>query len=123
MICATVPQPCEGRCWNSPMESRSPWSRLRNPDSCKAVAKAIDTARGGSPRWTATPAMIAALYACSRSSWAVWPPTLATHPSCGDGKIAVPWPSHQRTASPATSAITNPMIANPTRLTASRRRA
>ena len=35
---STVPQPEEGRCWNRPWESRSPWSRFRSSDSCSAVA-------------------------------------------------------------------------------------
>ena len=30
---AGVPHPWEGRCWRKPSESRSPWSRLRRPDS------------------------------------------------------------------------------------------
>lgn len=65
MICSGVPQPCEGRCWNKPRESRSPWSRLRSADSCIAVASAMVTARSGSPLEIPTAAIVAALEACS----------------------------------------------------------
>ena len=68
MICSTVPQPWDGRCWNSPSESRSPKSMLRSPDSCIAVASAIVTARSGSPREDATAAIVAAFAACSGDS-------------------------------------------------------
>ena len=45
-----LPQPCEGRCWNSPAESRSPPRRLRRSDSWYAAARAIEAARAGIPR-------------------------------------------------------------------------
>ena len=62
----TVPQPCDGRCWNRPTESRSPCSMLSRSDSWYAVASAMLAARAGSPRWTETAAMRAAFSACSR---------------------------------------------------------
>lgn len=65
MICCTVPQPCEGRCWKRPTESRSPCVMLRSPDSWSAVASAIVTARSGIPREVPTAEMVAAFSACS----------------------------------------------------------
>ncbi|CAM5659421.1 hypothetical protein SGLAM104S_00652 [Streptomyces glaucescens] len=65
MICFSVPQPCDGRCWKRPSESRSPWSMLRSADSCSAVASAIVTARSGSPRAVPTAVIVAAFTACS----------------------------------------------------------
>ena len=74
MICSGVPQPCEGRCWKRPSESRSPWSMLRSPDSCRAVASAMVTARSGSPREVPTAAIVAAFAACSGVNSYVAPP-------------------------------------------------
>ena len=65
MISFGVPQPCEGRCWNRPSESRSPCSMLRSADSWSAVARAIVTARSGIPRAVPTAAIVAAFTACS----------------------------------------------------------
>src|SRR4029453_17276382 len=65
MICPWLPQPWEGRCWNSPTESRSPYSMLMSLDSCNAAARAIVTARVGSFRAVAIALMVAALAACS----------------------------------------------------------
>ena len=42
-----VPQPCDGRCWNSPSESRSPWSRLR---SLRLLVRRGQRDRGGPRR-------------------------------------------------------------------------
>ena len=76
MICFAVPQPCEGRCWNSPSESRSPWSMLRSPDSWSAVASAMVTARSGSPREVPTAEIVAAFAACSGvNSYGAPPPS------------------------------------------------
>ncbi len=65
MISSGVPQPCDGRCWNRPRESRSPWSRLRSVDSWSAVASAIVTARSGRFRAVPTAVIVAAFTACS----------------------------------------------------------
>ncbi len=65
MISFGVPQPCEGRCWNRPRESRSPWSMLRRLDSWSAVASAMVTARSGRPRAVPTAVIVAAFTACS----------------------------------------------------------
>src|SRR5665811_361774 len=56
MICSTVPQPWEGRCWKIPTESRSPWVRLRSLDSCSPVAIAMVSARAGQALQRALPA-------------------------------------------------------------------
>lgn len=81
MICAGVPQPCEGRCWNRPSESRSPWSRLRSIDSCIEVASAIVSARSGSPLDVATAAIVEAIAACCDSSSMVLPSAVTVHPA------------------------------------------
>ena len=65
MICFSVPQPWDGRCWKRPRESRSPCCMLRSPDSWSAVASAMVTARSGMPRPVPTAAIVAALTACS----------------------------------------------------------
>src|SRR4051812_13348635 len=63
--CRGVPHPLDGRCWNAPSESKSPWSRLRSPDSCSAVARPTVTAWLGSPMRFAVAAMVVATAACS----------------------------------------------------------
>src|SRR5215218_2874776 len=80
-ISSRVPHPCDGRCWKSPSESRSPYSRLRRSDSWYAAASAIVAARAGSPRRTEIAAMSAALPDCSRSSSTVRPAASARHSS------------------------------------------
>lgn len=64
-ISFVVPQPCEGRCWKRPSESRSPCWMFRSPDSWSAVARAIVTARSGMPRLVPTAEIVAAFTACS----------------------------------------------------------
>src|SRR5437764_1170370 len=65
MICAGVPHPWLGRCWNRPRESAllaSPRSgRLISDDSWIAVATAMIQPRTGTPIRAPTPTMIAAL--------------------------------------------------------------
>ncbi|MBM0258037.1 hypothetical protein JNW89_15580 [Micromonospora sp. 4G55] len=72
-ICCGVPQPWLGRCWNRPIESRSPPERLRRPDSWYAVASATTTARSGICRWLPIAAMVAA--------FAIWSASSSTVPS------------------------------------------
>src|SRR6266536_2886181 len=65
MICAGVPQPWDGRCWNRPNESwslASPRSgRLIREDSWIATATAMIQPRAGTPMRAPTPMMVAAL--------------------------------------------------------------
>src|SRR6266540_3212731 len=65
MICAGVPQPWDGRCWNRPSESwslASPRSgRLIRDDSWIATATAMIQPRAGTPMRAPTPMMVAAL--------------------------------------------------------------
>ena len=65
MISVGVPQPWDGRCWNSPRLSRSPWSGFWRSDSCNAVAMAIVSPGIGTPMPTPTSAMIWALANCA----------------------------------------------------------
>jgi hypothetical protein len=66
-ICVGVPHPCEGRCWNNPSESRSPYARLCRRDSCSAAAIPIVTAWWGRPTAPDAAAMMPAFAACARS--------------------------------------------------------
>ena len=97
MIWPWLPQPWEGRCWNSPTESRSPYSMLMSLDSCSAAASAIVTARVGSSRAVATALIVAALAACSVLS--VYGELLMSQlADCGIGSLSV---IHERTANAA----------------------
>ena len=93
-----MPQPCEGRCWNSPSESRSPNFTLRTFDSCIAVAIAIVAARGGIPRCTAMAVIAAALLAWSGAHENVEPDAVTRHCS--------PDTSARRCRTPSTAAVT-----------------
>src|SRR6476469_984977 len=109
-ISSLVPQPCDGRCWKSPRESRSPCVMLRSFDSWKAVARAIDTARAGIPRRTPTAAMRVAFSACSVDRSTVTPPTSARQPS-GSGS----GPAPRRTSSPTPTATARATTTRTTR--------
>src|SRR5215475_12908543 len=61
MIWVGVPQPWEGRCWNRPRLSRSPWSRLCSPDSWMAAVMAITWPCSGMFICLPMVAMVAAL--------------------------------------------------------------
>ena len=89
-----VPQPCEGRCWNSPSESRSPNFTLRTFDSCIAVAIAMVAARGGIPRCTAMAVIAAALLAWSGAHENVEPDAVTRHCSPDTRRAQVPHPEH-----------------------------
>src|SRR4051794_19684850 len=72
-----------------PTESRSPLVRLRILLSWYAVARAIETARAGSPRRTPMAAISAAFAAWSGARPTLWLPTVAVHPG-GSGSGPVP---------------------------------
>ncbi|CCB76691.1 protein of unknown function [Streptantibioticus cattleyicolor NRRL 8057 = DSM 46488] len=87
-ICSAVPQPCEGRCWNSPSESRSPPPMLRSFDSCIAVARAMVSARSGRSREAATAPIVAALAACCCRRSSRPPPPRTVHTVAGPAVTA-----------------------------------
>src|SRR5438874_13762030 len=83
MICAGVPHPWLGRCWNRPRESwslASPRSgRLIRDDSWIAVATAMIQPRTGTPMRAPTPTMMAAL----PTAWLSHVPTAGKPPGGG----------------------------------------
>src|SRR3954453_10418644 len=83
-----------------PTESRSPLVRLRILLSWYAVARAIETARAGSPRRTPMAAISAAFAAWSGASPTLWLPTGAVQPG-GSGRG--PAPRHTAMLTPATT--------------------
>jgi hypothetical protein len=54
MICAAVPQPWEGRCWNTPSESRSPQGRLFMFDSTRPASNPASITLLLAPSWRPT---------------------------------------------------------------------
>src|SRR3954465_12177847 len=84
-----------------PTESRSPWVRLRILLSWYAVARAIETARAGSPRRTPIAAIRDAFSAWSGSRSTVRVATVAVQPG---GSGSGPVPRHTATITPATTA-------------------
>src|SRR5712692_2184187 len=78
-----VPQPCDGRCWNTPTESLSPKRRFCSFDSCSAAAYATVTAWAGNASRLATPAIVAATAAWPGSSLNTWPCVFTAQPLPG----------------------------------------
>ena len=105
MISAGVPQPCEGRCWNKPSESRSPYRRLCSSDSWSAVASAIVTAWSGMPSCLPTAVIVVAFAACCGSITYVEEPT-ATRQT--DGREGLPRKAPVITSGTTTIATTVP---------------
>jgi hypothetical protein len=78
---------------------------LRIPDSCIAVASAMTTARSGSPRSQATPAIVAALAACS-AVIVIADPGSAQVGACSGGGGAAP--SARQASAIRTTTATSP---------------
>src|SRR5690348_13347115 len=95
-----------------PMESRSPLERLRILLSWYAVARAIDTARAGSPRRTPIAEISVAFQAWSGARSTDRPATVAVQPG---GFGSGPVPRHTATMTPATTATIARNRTNPER--------
>src|SRR5674476_30876 len=122
MICSTVPQPWEGRCWKIPTESRSPWVMFRSLDSCIPVAIAMVSARAGSARCIAWPARSATVSAWSGSRYQSVPSSEAAHlTTCGTASVRLSRAAIPAAAPPTTP--TKPTVTTSARTADRRRRA
>src|SRR5665648_602078 len=122
MICSTVPQPWEGRCWKIPTESRSPWVMFRSLDSCIPVVIAMVSARAGSARCIAWPARSATVSAWSGSRYQSVPSSEAAHLiTCGTASVRLSRAAIPAAAPPTTP--TKPTVTTSARTADRRRRA
>src|SRR6266705_13443 len=124
MICAGVPHPCDGRCWNRPNESAllaSPRSgRLIREDSWIAVATAMIQPRTGTPIRAPTPTMVAAL----PTAWLSQVPTGGkpagggVSPPAGSETLGAAIAMQEALAAPPTRPASRPPQASRTPMTA-----